>query len=125
MSEEHRECQREWTATKAGRVVGEPDFDMRLLVSAYMDGSSTFIVEVHGKVTLPVLEEIEKQLAADAEERDDHRQTDVVFRVTRFVGGEKQYGTGYGSIYVLPGYWEYDEVGPAEQVSLPELCEQA
>ncbi len=50
----------------------------------------------------------------------DLKEGGTWFRLRGWDGGETQYGTGYGDIYEIPGYWEYGRIDAAEAKRLIE-----
>ena len=74
-----------------------------------MAGEGPWISEVYGEATIDVLQEIEKQITEDGE-IDSEFNGDIRYRIDGYDSGETQYGSGYGDILVIPGYYEWTEI---------------
>lgn len=68
------------------------------------------IVDIYGVPSF--FDDLEKQLEEEGEDfwEADHRQL-ILFKVDGFTPGETQYGTGYGDVLHIPGYFEFEIVG--------------
>jgi len=71
-----------------------------------VEPSQPFVCEVHGPITGSAIEEIENDLREDPSPFDECPPCVVgVECVLEYDPGETQYGSGYGDVLVIPGYF--------------------
>ena len=111
-TEESRETERHWESYCAGRSrsLGSDGIVYGDLLVTVFDGE-VWIHGAGGPFGVDQLQEIQTQMNDDEKLEADGEYR---IRMTNWVAGEEQYGTGYGDVFTIPGYYEYDVLSSRE-----------